>query len=140
MIRKILSRRVAAVVATSACVLLLSGGPAGAGGRTTGSSSLKLVALDSTDGVPHWGQQVTFEVTTTATDRPQVSLNCYQGSTHVYTMFTGYWPEYKWPWTQIMTLKSDVWTGGAADCVAEMYYSSGRKTVTGATLSFHVEA
>lgn len=136
--------RAATVMAVTAAGVFSSGGPAlaarGGGGGTTGSSSLTLVLLDSTDGVAHWGQRITFEVSTTQTTQPQVSVECYQGGSLVYTMFTGYWDGYKWPWTQIMTLRSAAWTGGAADCSAKMYYSSGRKTVTGATLSFHAAA
>src|SRR5438105_3149580 len=37
------------------------------GGGTGGSSTLSLVLLNSTDGLPHFGQQVTFTVSTTVT-------------------------------------------------------------------------
>jgi len=110
----------------------------GGGGKPGGNSSLNLVLIDSTDGVPHWGQQVSFDVSTTETTQPQVSLDCYQSSTKVYGNWTGYWDGYPWPWTQTMTLKSQAWTSGAADCTAKLYYSSGRKTISAATLNFHV--
>ena len=114
--------------------------PGAGGGKTTGTSTLKLVALDSDDGVPHWGQRITFEVSSTATDQPQVDVNCYQDGVKVFGAWTAYYDGYPWPWTQVMAMQSEAWTGGAADCVARLYYQSGRKSVTGATLAFRVEA
>ena len=117
------------------------GGKPGGGGPKGGTSStIALVLLDSTDGAPHWGERITFDVSTTATEQPQVDVNCHQGGTLVYKTSTGYYESYPWPWTQVMTLESGAWTGGAADCVARLYYSGGRKIVTLATLGFHVEA
>lgn len=115
-------------------------GVAWAKGPRRTSSALSLVLLNSTDGVAHYGQQVTFEVSTTATDRPYVKLNCYQGSTWVYWASAGFFDGYPWPWTRNFTLSSDYWTGGPADCTAEMYSvsSDGRHTRTLATLSFSV--
>ena len=40
------------------------------------SSGFTLVVLNSTDGLAHWGGQVTFAVSTTATTEPHVSLQC----------------------------------------------------------------
>ena len=119
-----------------------AGKPSGSGGGkpSAGVSTLKLVALDSSDGVPHWGQRITFEVSSTATAQPQVDVNCYQGAEHVFVAWTAFYDGYPWPWTQVMTLQSQAWTGGAADCVARLYYSDGRKTVTGTTLNFRAEA
>jgi len=45
-------------------------------GGSTGTSSLSLVLLRSTDGSPHYGQVVTFNVSTTATSYPSVDLEC----------------------------------------------------------------
>src|SRR3989449_10422693 len=42
------------------------------------NSSLSLVLLNSTDGLAHWGQNMTFNVSTTATSYPSVGLNCHQ--------------------------------------------------------------
>ena len=112
----------------------------GGGKPTSSSSSLTLVLLDSTDGVAHWGQRVTFDVTTTATTEPHVSLKCVQSGVTVLTSQTGYYASYPWPWTQVMTLSSGAWTAGAADCAASLYYFNGSKTVTAATLAFHVDA
>lgn len=135
----------AAVLAVAALTTLGASAPAfaakgGGSGGVTSTSSLALVLLSSpVDGLPHWGQQVKFDVSTTATTEPHVSLKCYQSSTLVYTTQTGYYASYPWPWTQTMTLASDAWTGGAADCNAVLYYFSGTKTVKVTSLVFHVE-
>ncbi len=104
------------------------------------SSSLTLVLLNSTDTVPHYGQQITFTVTTAATTEPHVSLKCSQSGAVVYTTTTGYYASYPWPWTQTMTLSSYAWTGGAADCTATLYYFSGKRTITLLTMSVPVAA
>lgn len=115
------------------------GKPGGGGGGTTTSSSLSLVLLNSSDGQAHWGQQVTFNVATTATASPFVSLNCYQGSTWVLTASAGFFPSY--PWSRDFTLSSGSWPSGAADCTARLYMTKdGSRTTTLATLSFHVSA
>src|SRR2546428_12731637 len=102
----------------------------------SGTDSFSLDLLNSTDGLPHWGQQVTF--TTTATTYPHVSLQCSQNGVLVYNADAGYYAGYPWPWEQTMTLASAAWTGGAADCVATLYYFSGAKTVVLGTMSIHV--
>jgi len=109
-------------------------------GGSTGTSSITLVLLSSTDGSPHWGQKITFTVSTTATTEPHVSLTCSQNGVVVYTNQTGYYASYPWPWTQTMTLSSYAWTGGGASCAAVLYYFSGSKTVNAFTLNFQVAA
>jgi len=104
------------------------------------NSTLVLVLVNSTDGSAHWGQKVTFTVSTTKTTEPHVSLACSQSGTVVYRAETGYYSGYPWPWTQTMTLSSYAWTGGAASCTATLYYFSGAKTVTVTTLTFPVLA
>jgi hypothetical protein len=104
------------------------------------SSSLTLVLVDPADGVANWGDQVRFNVSTTATTEPHVSLKCYQNSSLVYTAQTGYYASYPWPDTQTFTLSSGAWTGGAASCTAVLYWFNATKTVTGATLNFPVAA
>jgi len=111
----------------------------GSNGHTqNANSSLSLVLLNSTDGLPHWGQQVTFNVSTTATTQPNVSLNCYQNGSLVYGAVAGFYPSYPWPWTQIFTLSSPSWKSGGANCTASLYYFSGKKTTTLTTMSFQV--
>jgi hypothetical protein len=118
------------------------GGPKGGGGTTSGGTgTMSLVLLNSSDGVAHWGQQVRFDVQTTATTEPHVDVKCYQGGVLVYSGTTGYYASYPWPWTQTFTLSSQSWTGGAASCNAVLYKlaNTGAKT-TLATLSFPVYA
>jgi hypothetical protein len=121
-------------------VPVASHNPNHGGGGSTGTSSLSLVLLNSTDGLPHWGQQVTFNVSTTATTQPNVSLDCYQNGTLVYGAVAGFYASYPWPWTQTFILSSPAWTGGAANCTAALYYFSGTKTITLKTLSIAVYA
>src|SRR5438552_9399196 len=121
-------------------VLVSASLPAAAkGGRhnvSTTDSNFALVVLDSTDGVAHWGHQVTFTVSTTATTEPHVSLKCSQSGVLVYATQTGYFAGYLWPWTQVMTLSSVAWTGGSADGVATLDYFSRARLVSLGTLSF----
>jgi hypothetical protein len=114
------------------------GGKGHGGGGNDPGSSLTLVLLDSADAVPNYGEHATFEVSTTATDRPFVQLDCYQGGTRVYGMSAGFFPDY--PFTTTYTLRSSYWTGGAADCTARLYYSTNNKTTILTTLSFVAEA
>lgn len=139
--------RIALIAAVAALVLVPTGlaakggggKPGGGGGGGSTSSSLSLVLLNSSDGQAHWGQQVTFNVSTTATESPFVSLNCYQGGTWVLTASAGFFPSY--PWSRDFTLSSSYWPSGAADCTARLYMTKdGSRTTTLATLSFHVYA
>jgi hypothetical protein len=111
-------------------------------GSTSGTSTLTLVLADDVagDGVVNWGDTVTFNVSTSATSSPQVSLNCYQGSSLVYNANAAWYDGNPFAYMQMMKLQSGAWTGGAADCTAKMYYSSGKRTITLKTLSFHVAA
>jgi hypothetical protein len=127
-------------------VVALVAGPATAGGRgggkgkpgSGGSSSLSLVLVNSTDGLPHHGQDVTFNVSTTSTDRPFVSLNCYQDGVWVYAASAGFFPDY--PWSQNFTLSND-WFTSAGDCKVRLYMTKdGSRSTTLATLDFHVYA
>jgi hypothetical protein len=145
-----MNHRVAHVASIVALVLALvlvpaavaAKGSGGHNGTTSGSTSLNLEMVTDANGngLPNWGDTVTFKVSTTATTQPHVSLQCSQNGAVVYTAQTGYYDGYPWPWTQNMSLWSGAWTGGAADCTAKLYYFSGRKTVTLKTVSFHVDA
>src|SRR5690349_18756283 len=86
------------------------GKPSGGSGST--GSSISVVMLDSTDGSAHYGQRVTFNVSTGATTQPLVSLTCTQAGQTVYSGSTGFYDSYPWPWTQVQTLASTAWTGG----------------------------
>src|ERR1700693_4862101 len=57
---------VAAVcLALAPTALAAKGGGAGKGGGGTGGGSITLVLVNSTDGLAHWGAQVTFNISTT---------------------------------------------------------------------------
>jgi hypothetical protein len=117
------------------------GKPRGGGGSSTGGGgTLTLVLVDSTDGVPHWGQHVTYRVSTQATAYPYVSTTCYEGSTLVLSTSAGFFPSYPWPSAQVVPLQTQVWTSGAADCSATLYSMDGGRQTTLSTLSFHVYA
>ena len=116
-------------------------GGSGGKGKTSGSSlTLVLVTDANGDGQPNWGDRVTFEVTTTRTDRPFVRVNCYQSGVHVYWASAGFFEGYSWPWTRNFTLASTYWTEGAADCTATLYWTDGRRSRDLASLSFQVFA
>ena len=108
--------------------------------QTSGSSTstLSLVLLNSTDGSPHYGQVITFNVSTTATSYPTVDLKCYQNGAMVLSWSAGFFPSYLW--TKNLTLSSPSWTGGAASCTATLMYSNNRKIITLLTLPFQVYA
>jgi hypothetical protein len=125
-------------IAVAATSLLIAASAATAAGWKS-ESSISLVqplAASSTTSGPHYGDQVTFAVTTTATDRPYVLLDCYQGGTWVSTAQAFYTP------STSFTLASGWWTGGAADCTATLGMSNaqGTKFTKLASTSFHVES
>jgi hypothetical protein len=56
----------------------------------------------------------------------------------VYGASTGYYASYPWPWTQNMTLSSQMWTGGSASCTAVLQAYSGTSVTTLGSLNFSV--
>ena len=144
------SNRASIAVAVAALLVVAIAGSALAGGGKGGGSrgSLTLVVLPdettaSTDSgtsvVPHYGGEITFEVSTSATDHPYVNVRCYQGEAFVYDGWAGF---FNGAWGgQTFTLSSMYWTGGAAECDARlvMFGNNGReRTLT--SMSFHVDA
>jgi hypothetical protein len=119
------------------------GGKTGAGGGhhrgAVPTGSFSLVLVDSTDGVAHWSQHITFNVTSSAT-YPFVAVSCFQDGVRVYRQDIGFYVG--WPWSQDFTLMSSAWTGGAADCSAELYSqnSDGSNHQTLSTMSFSAAA
>jgi hypothetical protein len=137
-----MNRRPILVVAIAALVLAVAptafAGKGGNGRGKSGTSSLRLVMVTDVDGngVPNWGDTVTFDVSTTATTQPNLELVCSQNGTVVYGATTGFYDGYPWPWTRLMTLGSTAWSGGAANCSARLYAFSGSRMITLTTLSF----
>jgi hypothetical protein len=116
------------------------GGKRGGGTGGSGTLSVAMVADANQDGLPNWGDTITFNVSTTATTEPHVNVTCSQGGVVVYGAATGYYASYPWPWTQNMTLSSQMWSGGAASCTAVLSAYSGTSVTTLGTLSFSVAA
>jgi len=113
-----------------------SGGGAhkgGGGGGPASGGSIGLVVLNSPDGLPHWHGEVTFDVSTTVTSEPWVELACYQNGTAVLVGWKGFFERSLT--TQVFTLASNGWRGGAADCTAWLETGKGAKL---ASTSFHV--
>jgi hypothetical protein len=118
-----------------------SGGGGGGGGKhggggtgsTSSTVSLVLVTDQNGDGLPNWNDMITFNISTTATAYPYLSVRCYQNGTLVYSADAGFYPSYPWPGAQMMPLYSPSWTGGAATCTAVL--NDGL-----ATLNFNVAA
>jgi hypothetical protein len=114
-IQIIVATAVFAVAATPA--LAAKGGNAG-----TSTSSITLVTMGSSalsaasSTSPRVGDNVTFDVQTTATDRPYILLNCYQGKDWVYSA-QGFYSATTPP---VFTLSSRAWTSGSATCTARM--------------------
>lgn len=112
------------------------GGGKPGGGSGTSSLTLRMVTDKNGNGVPNWGDEITWVISTTATTEPFVDLACYQNGTVVYGTTGGFFASYPWPWTKVMLLSSPSWQGGAAQCQAKLYYLSGRNNVVLATTSF----
>jgi hypothetical protein len=118
------------------------GGHHGSGGTSGGSSSLSLAMVTDSNGngLPNWGDTVTFNVSTTASQYPYVSLVCYQNGTLVLSGSAGFYPSYAWPSERDFTLQSGAWTGGAASCTARLYSADNGSETTLATFGFNVAA
>lgn len=132
-------RSLVAIGAALAVLSLTAAAPAlaGKGGKPQGggaSATISLVLLESTDGLAHWGQRVTFSVTTSE-PQPRVNLRCYQGGKLVGQSTEGFFAGALDD--QIFGLYSPQWTEGAADCTADVKTPAG--SVIGST-SFHVYA
>jgi len=134
------------VLAIAPMALAGKGGKSGGGGGTGtttggggGTLSVAMVRDQNGNGTPNWNDQITFNVSTTATDKPWVRLNCYQSGAWVSTSTAGFFAAYAW--APNFTLSSGGWLGGAGDCVATLYQvtSNGRSSDL-STLSFHVDA
>jgi len=111
----------------------------GGGAGTSGTSTISLVVLNSSDNLPHWGGEVVFNISTTATEQPFVNLLCYQNGTRVLNSWHGYF-EGALNTTWNFGLASGAWQGGAADCTAWLDMDTKRGWKQLASTSFHVYA
>jgi len=135
-IKKALGFMVALLLSLS----LLSGTAAaakgGGGHSTSGSGTLSLVLLDSTDTLAHYGQHITFNVSTTLAS-PYVDLQCFQNGTLVAEGWEGFFVGALSD--GVFGLYSPQWLGGAADCTAYLAYQTKRGWQRVASTSFHAE-
>jgi len=98
-------------------------------------STITLSLLNSTDGVAHYGQSVTFNVSAPVM-YPWVQLSCSQNGAPVFGQYIGFYATYQG--SRTFVLSSYLWPGGAADCTARLFDSWTDTTL--ATTSFHVDA
>jgi hypothetical protein len=115
----------AAIAATGALALsssALAKGPSGGGGGKGGGGSSSISApIDETphaDGLIHYGDWVTFSISTTATTQPWVVLTCRQNGVVVVQGKDGYFAGAIGG--RDFGLSSSIWTGGAASCTAQL--------------------
>jgi hypothetical protein len=135
-LRFVLTAAIAALLLAFVPTALAGKGHGGkAHGGTTGSGTISLVLLNSTDGLAHYGQQVTFTISTASTSQPWVHLKCYQNGVLVGEGWNGYFVGSLTG--RNFTLASPQWTSGAADCTAAL--TTPQWTVLAST-SFHVYA
>ena len=118
--------------------LSAKGGGGKPGGSTggTGTLTLRMVTDANGNGLPNWKDQVTFDISTTATTQPFVDVACSQNGVLVYGSTGGFFDSYRWPWTKTFTLSSPSWQGGAASCTAKLYYLTGTSNVVLGSTSF----
>jgi hypothetical protein len=112
------------------------GGGKPGGGSSSSSLSVVMVEDGNQDGSPNWGDVITFDISTTDTSEPNVSLTCTQDGVVVYGAVSGYYAGYPWPWTQEMSLASGAWDGGSANCTAVLQTYSRTKVIDLASISF----
>lgn len=120
----------------------LAGKGSGGGGKgsgTSGSISSPVMVVDNNaDGLPNWGDTITFNVSTSAST-PSVRLDCYQNGTLVYSATRGFYVGYMW--SDNWVLENMYWTSGAASCTATLYNTNRNgSNTTLATLSVPVGA
>ena len=112
------------------------GGKPPSGGGGGGTVTHKMVVDLNRDGVPSFGDTVTFVVQTTATAYPYVTLKCKQNGTLVSQESNGIFPT---SISQDFTLgPTSLWRGGGADCTATLenwdsYGKHGTTTVLAST-------
>lgn len=124
-----MSKTILAWLLAAVLLAVAFGGVASAGHST--------IAMNQRTAALQMGGQVTFAVSTSRTDRPWVSVACYQSRALVYKqyhgMFAGYYTD------PVFTLgPTPSWTSGGASCVGTLLYFSNGREHTLATTSFTV--
>lgn len=113
------------------------GGKPGGGG---GTISLAMVNDKNADGQPNFGDKVTFQVSTSATSYPYVTLKCYVSGSLVYSASKGIFTA---SLGQDFTLgPTPNWQAGGADCTATLQnwdsYSKNGKITNLTSINFTV--
>jgi len=111
--------------------------PQGGGGSSTLTGPVMVHDWNS-NGAPNYNDDITFNVSTTATTRPEVGLRCWQGTNWVDDAYVSYFDS--WLSAPYFTLNSTKWDATlAASCTARLFYYNkrGQENVL-ATLSFEV--
>ena len=113
-----------------------TGKPSGGGGTI----SLSPLAYDANgDSLPNYGDRVTFTLSTTATTKPWVELDCYKGGALVYQDRRGFFDGSLTG--EVFNLgTSGAWQSGAADCTAWLVKYTTKGWSKLASTSFHVDA
>jgi hypothetical protein len=116
----------------------------GAGPNKSSTSTISMVVV-GTAGVAQaatvqatYGGTVTFDVATTATAYPFVNLKCYQNGVLVAQGWAGFFDGALGD--GMFGLYSPQWTGGAADCTANLDMKANTRWKVLASTSFHVGA
>jgi len=101
------------------------------------SAGQSTIAMNQRTQAPQLGSEVTFTVSTSRTDRPWVSVACYQSRVLVYKQYHGVFAGY---YTDpVFTLGPTTnWTSGGASCVGTLLYFSNGREHSLATTSFNV--
>lgn len=134
----LISLLVVGLVAGTAFAARGGGGKPSGGGGTISLSS-PLVYDANADSLPNYGDRATFTVSTTATDKPWVELDCYQGGTLVYQDRRGFFDGSLTG--EVFNLgTSGAWQSGAADCTAWLVKYTTKSWSKLASTSFHVDA
>lgn len=134
-----------AVLALSATGVAFAGKGAGGSGGPKSSSSIRLVTVAAdgakvVGGAPAFGDQITYDVTTTATTEPYVETSCSQNGKLVYKQTQGFFAGF-YGGSQMFTLgPTPNWQGGAASCTARLLAMVNGDARTLSTTTFDVTA
>lgn len=139
--------RGAAILVAGITALVVTGAALAAknvpGNAKSGSIALVMLADDGSRAVgaqPAFGHEVTYDVSTAATEEPYVETSCFQNGTLVSKQSRGFFDGY-YAGTQVFTLgPTNLWQGGAATCRARLVMWVNGKDRTLASMSFDVAA
>jgi hypothetical protein len=112
--------------------------PSGGGGSSTITGPVMVTDANG-NGLPNFGDTVTFNVSTTATSQPYVNVLCYQNGVQVMNSWNGFFDQALNP-TRNFGLYSPEWQSGAASCTAWVDMYTKRGTAQLASVSFQVGA